>query len=478
MEKPSAAALPSVSQPLNSPHLIDDDAGAAPIFLLSTSGLAGWMVERSTAEKAWITAAAYDAAAGATLLVPDAEGGVAAVLVGIEETGGLPDLWALAGAPRALPVGRYRLGQSWPAPIAGDLALGWALGTYAFDRYKAPKRAAARLVWPADVDRPRVLAAFEALSLARDLINTPAGDLGPDELALAAGRLAARHDATCRVIRGEDLIAHNYPAVHAVGRASDKPPCLIDIAWGDANALKVTLVGKGVCFDSGGLDLKPSSNMLLMKKDMGGAAAVLATAHMVMAAKLPVRLRVLIPAVENMISGNAFRPLDVLSTRAGKSVEVGNTDAEGRLILADALTEAATDQPGLLIDCATLTGAARVALGPEVPAFFTRHDALADSLSRHGAAALDPLWRLPLWPGYRRLLDSKVADLHSTGESPQGGAITAALFLAEFVPSTIPWIHIDMMAWNNRARPGRPEGGEAQGARALFRLIEEQSRGA
>jgi leucyl aminopeptidase len=266
-------------------------------------------------------------------------------------------------------------------------------------------------------------------------------------------------------------LAANYPAVHAVGRASAKPPCLIDLRWGNPSDPKVTLVGKGVCFDSGGLDIKPSTGMKLMKKDMGGGATVLALAGMVMAAGLRVRLRLLIPAVENMIAGNAMRPLDILSTRKGLTVEVGNTDAEGRLILCDALAEADTEKPVLLIDCATLTGAARVALGPELPVVFTRQDALYDELVRHGQATAEPVWRLPLWPGYRRMLDTKPADLSSTGDSPHAGAITAALFLSEFVSSDTNWLHIDMMAWNPRARPGRPEGGEPQSLRALYALV-------
>jgi leucyl aminopeptidase len=310
----------------------------------------------------------------------------------------------------------------------------------------------------------------EAIFLGRDLINTPAGDLLPSGLAQAAEDLAKRHGAEFREIVGADLLSMGYPAIHAVGRASADAPRLIDIGWGSLAHPRVTLVGKGVCFDSGGLDIKPAAGMQLMKKDMGGAAAVLALAHMIMAADLKLRLRVLVPAVENAIAGNAFRPLDVLGTRKGLTVEVGNTDAEGRLILADALTEADSEKPALLIDCATLTGAARVALGPELPALFARQDALADRLLGCGRAVADPLWRLPLWPGYRKTLDSKVADLSSTGESALHGAITAALFLAEFVDPATQWVHLDIYAWNAKTRPGRPEGGEPSAVRALYEL--------
>ncbi|MBF0391146.1 MAG: leucyl aminopeptidase family protein, partial [Alphaproteobacteria bacterium] len=307
--------------------------------------------------------------------------------------------------------------------------------------------------------------------LVRDLINAPASHMGPEELAAAAQDLAARHAARCRVVVGEALLNENWPAVHAVGRASDRAPRLIDLRWGDEQAPRVTLVGKGVCFDSGGLDIKPSSGMKLMKKDMGGAAHALGLAHMVMAANLPVRLRVLIPAVENAVSGRAMRPLDVIGTRKGTTVEIGNTDAEGRLILCDALAEADGEKPALLLDMATLTGAARVALGTELPALFSNDDKLAEDILRHGRRTRDPLWRLPLWAGYRRQLDSKVADLSSISDSPFAGAVTAALFLQDFVSPTTPWAHIDMMAWNGAARPGRPEGGEAMCLRALFALI-------
>jgi leucyl aminopeptidase len=310
--------------------------------------------------------------------------------------------------------------------------------------------------------------------MARDLITTPSSDLGPAELAAAAEALAKAHKARVNVIIGGELLKQNYPMVHAVGRASARAPRLIDLTWGNETDPKVTLVGKGVCFDSGGLDLKPASGMLNMKKDMGGAATMMAVAAMIMATKLPVRLRLLVPAVENSVSGNAFRPLDVVPTRKGISVEIGNTDAEGRLILCDALHEGASEKPTVMIDCATLTGAARVALGTDLPALFCNDDVLAEQLVAAGKEAADPMWRMPLFKGYRRLLDSKVADINNAPGVAFGGAITAALYLQEFVPDDVPWAHFDMMAWNNASRPGRPEGGEAQAARAIFGAIEKR----
>jgi leucyl aminopeptidase len=312
--------------------------------------------------------------------------------------------------------------------------------------------------------------------LARDLINAGANDMGPAELAAAAGALAARHGAAFSETVGDTLLDQNFPMIHAVGRAAapGREPRLIDIVAGEPAAAKVTIVGKGVCFDTGGLDIKPSSGMLIMKKDMGGAANALGLAEMILAARLRVRLRVLIPAVENSISGAAFRPGDVLTSRKGLTVEIGNTDAEGRLVLADALALAAEEEPDLLIDLATLTGAARVALGPEVVPFYTRHDQLAADLASHAAAMADPVWRMPLWTPYASMLDSKVADINNTGSAPFAGSITAALFLSRFVPSGIGWIHADIYAWNPSAKPGRPEGGEAQAIRALYAMIEER----
>jgi leucyl aminopeptidase len=314
-----------------------------------------------------------------------------------------------------------------------------------------------------------------AIGLARDLVNTPANDLGPEELSNVAAGLAQKHGADFRVVIGDDLLDENYPTIHAVGRAAapHRQPRLIDLRWGEPTDPKLTLVGKGVCFDSGGLDLKPASGMKIMKKDMGGAAVALGLADAIMDAKLPVRLRLLIPAVENAVSADAFRPLDIIKTRAGLTVEIGNTDAEGRLILCDALAEAETEKPDLLLDFATLTGAARTALGPELPALFSRHDDLADTLFNAGREQQDPMWRLPLWAPYRKMLDSKIADINNASDSPFAGAITAALFLADFVSAETRWAHFDLYAWNPSAKPGRPEGGEAMVLRAAYAAISQ-----
>jgi len=415
----------------------------------------------------WSKAAGFTGKAGTVLPVPDATGAVKAVLLGLGDA--KPDsLWSLAPAADKLPAGTYVLADG----TAGEQALlGWALAGYRFDRYKKMTPPEARLAWPAQVDRARVEAQAEAVALARDLVNTPAEDMGPSGLADAARALAAKHGAAIAVTVGDDLLAENHPCIHAVGRAAADAPRLIDLTWGRADAPKVTLVGKGVCFDSGGLDIKPAAAMKTMKKDMGGAAQVLAIAAMVMATELDVRLRVLVPAVENAISGNAFRPMDILATRKGLTVEVGNTDAEGRLVLADALTLADGERPEMILDFATLTGAARVALGPDLPALFASDDQLAADLLAAGLAVEDPMWRLPLHDGYDKQMDGKIADLSSTGDSPFGGAITAALFLRRFVTETKVWAHVDVMSWNLSGRPGRPEGGEAQGPRAVFEML-------
>jgi len=452
-------------------HLIARAGATVPLTPVTEAGLKGWLRRQSPFLRAWTTGAGFAAKPGSHALVPDSTGRLARVLVGVEAG---PDIWSYGGLPAALPDGAYRIDAALGAAAATRAALGWALGGYSFTRYRKPERRAARLLWPTAADRAAVKRTAAAVFLVRDLVNTPAADMGPAELAAAARALARAHGARLRVIVGDALLQANYPAVHAVGRASARAPRLIDLRWG-ARGPRVTLVGKGVCFDSGGLDLKTADGMKLMKKDMGGAAHVLGLAQMIMSARLPLRLRVLIPAVENSVSGNAMRPLDVLGTRKGLTVEVGNTDAEGRLILCDALAEADREKPDLIVDCATLTGAARVALGPDLPALFANDDALAKALLRHGKAEDDPLWRLPLHRPYRRLLDSKVADLNNISDGPHAGAITAALFLAEFVDPATPWAHLDLMAWNGSARPGRPEGGEAMALRALYALIAERA---
>ena len=455
-------------------YLVESDDTAVALIPLDKAAFADWLAGLPESRRAWVIAANFTAESGAVCPMPGDDGRLTAVLVGLGDD---DDPWAFAALPAKLPPGLYRLARPIERRAAEWATLGWQLATYAFRRYKSGEaKPWPRLVWPDNADRAAVLRAAEAIALVRDLINTPAADLGPAELAAAAEALAKRHGASLRVIVGEGLLAENFPAIHAVGRAAahHRQPRLIDLAWGETDAPKVTLVGKGVCFDSGGLDLKPSSNMKLMKKDMGGAAHVLGLASMIMAAGLPVRLRVLIPAVENAVAGDSMRPLDVLSTRKGVTVEIGNTDAEGRLILADALWEAASESPALLIDVATLTGAARTALGPDLPALFANDDRLAADLLAAGEAEGDPLWRLPLFKPYRRMLDSKVADLTNASDSPHAGAITAALFLQEFVPAGIPWVHLDIMAWNAASRPGRPEGGEAIGLRALHALIADR----
>ena len=448
-------------------HLIDRAAEAVEIVPLRAQRLEAWVKRQAPSVGQWVRSAAFTAKPGSVCLVPSAEGGLAQVLVGIEE--GL-DRWSIAALPASLPKGNYKLAESVDGNDAEAACFAWAIGAYRFLRYKKREGDLARLVWPAGIDRAAIRRTVAALILARDLINTPAEDMGPPHLAEAAKAVAKAHKAKFSVIVGDDLLKKNYPAIHAVGRAAARPPRLIDLSWGTSGS-RLTLVGKGVCFDSGGLDLKPSSGMLLMKKDMGGAALMLALAQMIMEAGLKIRLRLLIPAVENAVDGNAYRPLDVIRTRKGITVEIGNTDAEGRVILCDALAEAQSDTPDLILDAATLTGAARVALGPDLPALFCNDDDIADALLRHGKAEDDPLWRMPLHKGYRSLLDSKVADINNVSDGSYAGAITAALYLQEFIDPGTRWAHIDTMAWNTRDRPGRPEGGEALGLRALFAFV-------
>ena len=447
-------------------------AKTIPIIPIETAVFEAWRKSQPKAMRDWVASAGFTAKSGETSLVAGAGGTLKNVLLGVDAHDGL---WAYAGLPSSLPPGGFRIDARFEPGRATAVALGWALGCYRFDRYKAKKaEAAPALVWPAGADRAHVHRAARAAGLARDLINTPAGDMGPAELARAARRMARPHGAKVSVITGDALLKRNYPTIHAVGRAAAEAPRLIDLTWGRARAPRVTLVGKGVCFDSGGLDLKSATGMLRMKKDMGGAAHVLGLADMIMDARLDVRLRVLVPAVENAVAGNAFHPLDVIRTRKGITVEVGNTDAEGRLVLCDALAEADREKPELLVDCATLTGAARVALGTDLPAMFCNDDGLAGDLAACALEADDPLWRLPLWRAYRGLLDSKVADINNVSDGGFAGAITAALYLQEFVSATTPWIHLDLMAWNVAAKPGRPVGGEAQAMRALFALIERR----
>ncbi len=444
---------------------------AIPITPLAKSALAGWVQSQPPPVANWVAACRFAAEAASVCLLPAMDGGIGRVLLGRGEE---PAMWDWAALPAALLPGLFRIDADLDAENAGRAALAWALGGYRFDRYVANHRVAPTLVWPETADGPAVVRIAAAIARVRDLINTPAEDLGPEQLAAAADDLARGGGGRMAVLSGDELLAHNYPAIFAVGRASARPPRLIDLRWGDDAAPRLSLVGKGVCFDSGGLDLKTASQMLLMKKDMGGAALMLGLAELVMGFNLNVRLRLLIPAVENSVAGNALRPLDVIRTRRGLSVEIGNTDAEGRLILADALAEASRERPDLLIDAATLTGAARVALGTELPALFCADDTLAAKLTACGLRSEDPLWRLPLWKPYRRHLKGKTADLTNAPDLPYAGAITAALFLREFVDPGTAWMHLDVMAWNTDSRPGRPEGGEAMGLRALLALLQER----
>ncbi len=448
------------------------DRSTIPIVPIEKPVLAAWLKTQPATMRRWVASTGFSAEAGSFSLVAGADGRLKQVLLGTDAHDGF---WSYAGLPDRLPQGKYRIDALLERDAATGAALGWALACYEFGRYRNAKgKTFPVLVWPHNCNRAAVRRAAAATHLVRDLINTPADDMGPAELAAAVRRVARTHGARVRVITGKALLKRNYPTIHAVGRASDQAPRLIDLHWGPAGAPRVTLVGKGVCFDTGGLDLKTATGMLRMKKDMGGAAHVLGLADMIMDAKLDVRLRMLVPAVENSVAGNAYRPLDVIRTRKGITVEVGNTDAEGRLVMCDALAEADREKPELLIDCATLTGAARVALGTDLPALFCNDDALADEFAKRASEVDDPLWRLPLWRPYRRLLDSKVADINNVSDGGFAGAITAALYLQEFVSSTTPWIHLDLMAWNVAARPGRPVGGEAQAMRALFALIERR----
>lgn len=415
----------------------------------------------------------FTAKPGKLLTLPSPDGKIALVLFGLDdESGKSRDLFRPGALPGLLPPGVYRFAN---APHDVRLAtLAFALGCYRFGRYRKAEQPEVRLVPPDGVDVADINRMAEAASLARDLINTPSNDMGPEELARAAHALAVRYGATFKTIVGDELIRQNFPLIHAVGMASTRAPRLIDMSWGEPSHPKVTLVGKGVCFDTGGLDLKPSSGMLIMKKDMGGAANVLALAQMVMDAKLKVRLRVLIPAVENAVAGNAFRPLDIFKSRKGPTVEIGNTDAEGRLVLADALALADEEKPDLLVDLGTLTGAARVALGPDLPPFYTNDETLAEGVARHAKGENDPLWRMPLWPPYDSWLDSKVADINNAPSGGFAGSITCALFLQRFVTEAKSWLHVDIYGWTPSAKPARPEGGECQAARAIYKLLSER----
>ncbi len=451
------------------PSLVKSAKGAVPLHSVAASDLKKFLAGRSKREAAFLKASGFAAKEDELRLVPDAAGNLAFAVLGL---GAGRDPLAPAAFSERLPSGVYRFATPPSEPTLA--ALGWALGTYRFARYRKKTKTPSKLVLPEGADGEEVSRIVEGIFLARDLINTPANDMGPEELSAAAREVAKKHGAKFSEIAGEALLKKNYPLIHAVGHGSARPPRLIDLRWGNPKSPKLTLVGKGVCFDTGGYDLKTTAGMATMKKDMGGAAVSLALAGMIMDAGLAVRLRVLIPAVENSVSGTAYRPADVFPSRKGLTIEIGNTDAEGRLVLADALAEADDEAPDLLIDIATLTGAARIATGMELPPFFTDDEMLAAELMQASAETRDPLWRLPLWRGYDALLGSHVADLTNAPDYGYAGAITAALFLNRFVTAAKSWVHFDIAAWTDRPRPGRPRGAEATAARAIYRMLKER----
>ncbi|HEX4377095.1 MAG TPA: leucyl aminopeptidase family protein [Steroidobacteraceae bacterium] len=454
-----------------------DASASLPIWLVGESSLGQLLQTLPSAQAAWVRSSGYGAERHKLLLLPGSDGQLGGALWGLGGTRDLNELslWDAASLPDRLPAGTYRIATELPPAVATQLALGWVLGSYRFGHFRgnAPKPAVVNaLVAPGGADVDYAHAAAQAMALARDLINTPANALGPAELAAAARSLVERFGGDI-VVHSGDGLSREYPLIAAVGAGSSREPYLVDCRWRRPGAARVTLVGKGVCFDSGGLDLKPPSSMLLMKKDMGGAACVLGLAQLLLQLRAPIDLRVLIPAVENSVSGNAYRPGDVWKSRKGLTVEINNTDAEGRLVLADALTDADAEKPDLLIDMATLTGAARTALGPDIPAVFGTDDPLAQELCRLGRLHNDPLWQLPLWQAYDDELSSRVADLSNVSSSSFAGAIFGALFLKRFVTMTPRWLHLDLYAWNPKERGGRPMGGEAQCVRAVYQLIRQ-----
>jgi leucyl aminopeptidase len=455
-----------------------DPAESRPLWIVTEGELQSWLASQPAPVVAWVRAHGFQAERHRVLSLPSVEGGIGGAVAGLGALASARDLtlWHAAGLSDRLPAQSWHLATPLPPPAATRFLLGWLMGAYRMSRYRldGPQPPRAALVPPTGADLEYADAAARATALARDLINTPANDLGPEELAEAAVDVARSRGARCQVLTGGELAG--YPMLRAVGAASAREPRLIDLRWGGRDAPRVTLVGKGVCFDSGGLDLKPSAGMLLMKKDMGGAACALGLADLIMRLDLPVQLRVLIPAVENSVGGAAYRPGDVLRSRKGLTVEIGNTDAEGRLVLADALAEADLERPDLLIDLATLTGAARTALGPELPAAYSTNEELLAALRRHGEQESDPVWAMPLWPGYDDELASKIADLGNVSATPFAGSIIGALFLKRFVTETPDWLHLDIYAWNGKERPGRPVGAEAQCVRSLFQLIRSRYR--
>ena len=447
------------------------DVPATTVRVIGESGFEAWKSTTDARAIAWLEATGFKAKAPAVAYWPDSDGGVGGALLVCSSPA---ECWDVAALRLALPAGIWRLDDPDGLIEPAEAAYGWALAGYRFDRYKGEGGDKSERLLQLDdgptIDRAKALA--DAVKLGRDLVNTPANDMGPEELAASIFSMAKRFDAVAEVTVGADLLAQNFPLVHTVGAASSRAPRLVDMVWGDPGHPKVTLVGKGVCFDTGGLDIKPPSAMLNMKKDMGGSAAMIALAQAVMATGLPVRMRLIVPAVENSVSGRAFRPGDVIKSRKGITVEIGNTDAEGRLVLADALALADEERPGLIIDAATLTGAARVGLGTELPALFSNDDALAGEILAAGQRVNDPLWRLPLHEPYRKLIKGSVGDINNAGTKPFAGSITAALFLKSFVTESASWAHLDIFGSNDDARPGRPRGGEATALRPLYEMLQ------
>ena len=455
------------------PAFSTETSDVIPIYAVTAENWGGVAAEHRG--EGFAKASGFKGAPGDLILLPDTKGGITAVLFGFSIADVHRDPFLPGKLATALPDGVYRFEGAWGDPSLPTLA--FLLGNYRFERYKAkPKGVTVKLVPSSGVDAAQLSLIAEAVFEGRDLINTPANDMGPAEIEAAVRAVAQHFGATVTSVIGDDLLAQNFPMVHAVGRASPRAPRIVDMHWGNPAHPKVTLVGKGVAFDTGGLNIKPDNSMLLMKKDMGGAAGALAAARMVMAAGLPIRLRLIVPTVENSISGSAFRPGDVLASRKGLSVEIGNTDAEGRLILGDALSLADEEAPDLVLDFATLTGAARVALGPDLPPVYTDDEALAADISAAGTAVNDPVWRMPLWKPYAKLLDSKVADINHISSGAFAGSVTAALFLQRFVEKAKAWAHFDVFCWVPSPKSGRPEGGEVQAARLVFELLERRYR--
>lgn len=443
---------------------------ALPLHAVRKADFAAWCQAQPAPVQAWLAAQRFDGAAGSACSWPDGDGRVAGAVLGVDD---LHDPFAWAHAPRALPAGDWRMASELDGGARRALQLGWGLGLYRFARYKAQPAPAAQLA--ADGFDAETFALLAACVRVRDLVNTPTEHMGPDELEATARAIAQAHGATIAVVAGDDLLAQRYPAIHAVGRASHRAPRIIELGWGDASHPHVVICGKGVCFDTGGLDLKAAAGMRNMKKDMGGAAHALALAELVMARALPLRITLLVAAVENAVGPNAFRPGEVIATRKGVSVEIDNTDAEGRLVLCDALTRACELAPDLLLDFATLTGAARIALGPDLPALYANDEALAHDWLAAGQQVRDPLWRMPLWRPYLRYLTSGIADLANSSNTTMAGSVTAALYLERFVDEGVRWGHVDVYAWNDGDRPGKPAGGEAQGLRAAYALLKARA---